>query len=281
MISRLRRALLLAVALIAAAANNAGAHSLNASSGDVEAVISWEGGAEFGWSDLWLTVTRGDTTVYDEPIEFRGCEEPSCAPAAALPFYRDRATLRVRDLDRDQEPEIAVHVLTSTGHCCTVAYVLRWDGRRYERIVHNFAIPDYRIADLGNDGRYEFVSADGRFAYAFDSFAGSWFPPQIWRYDRGRFRDVTRAHPSLIRDHARAAMRAFKRYSSTRPGTVDYGGGALAAWVADQRLLGNRQHARRFLAEQRRSGRIDNLSGYRSAPQFLRSLERKLKRWGY
>lgn len=134
--------------------------------------------------------------------------------------------------------------------------------------------------DLGRDGRPEFVSADGRFAYAFDSFAGSWFPPQVWSYERGRFRDVTRSHPSLTRDHARAAKRALERYAD-RSGPVNYGAGALAAWVADQRLLGHDRVAQSFIEQQRRSGRIDNLSGYRTASHFLQSLDRKLHRWGY
>lgn len=279
-ISRIVRALLLAAVLLSAGVGNASAYSVEASRGSVAAELWWDDGDEGGWSDLWLTVTRDDEAAYDRAVRFRGCEEPSCVPAAALPFYRRRQPLQVRDLDADQEPEVIAEVLTSTGHCCKVALVLRWDGRRYEQAVHNFGIPDARLRDLGRNGRPEFVSADGRFAYAFDSFAGSWFPPQVWSYERGRFRDATRSHPGLIRDHARAAKRAFERYAD-RSGAVNYGGGALAAWVADQRLLGNGRAARDFLDRQRRSGRIDNLSGYRSASQFLVSLDGKLRRWGY
>lgn len=135
------RALLLAAALTLAGGGIAGAYSVEASRGNVEAELWWDDGDEGGWSDLWLTVMREDETAYDRPVTFRGCEEPSCVPAAALPFYRRRQTLQVRDLDADQEPEVVAEVLTSTGHCCKVALVLRWDGRRYERAVHNFGIP--------------------------------------------------------------------------------------------------------------------------------------------
>lgn len=269
-----------ALAFGAAGESGAAAFSVDTSRGDVAATLSWEKDRDEGWSGLWLTIERAGEVAYDSPVDFRGCEEPSCVPAAGLPFFDGRPTFVVRDLDDDGEPEVVAQILTSTGHCCTVAQVMRWDGERYERIVHDFSIPGYRLVDVGRDGSLEFSSADGRFAYAFDSFAGSWFPPRMWTYERGRFREVTRAHSGLIRRHARAAMRGYKR-ANRQAGPARYGGGALAAWVADQRLLGNGQEARRFLQREQRAGRLDNLSGYRSAAQYIRSVERKLRRWGY
>lgn len=154
----------------------------------------------------------------------------------------------------------------------------RGDGYGYRRSVRDFGEAGYRLGTTSRGVR--FFSDDPRFTYAFASRGGSWHPPQVWQYAKGGFRDVTRSHPALVRQHARAAWRAYRRDRPSEVG-VRYGGGALAAWVADQRLLGNGRHARATLDRLRRAGLLDDFSGFRSASHYLSTLETKLRRWGY
>jgi hypothetical protein len=251
-----------------------------ASDGEMHATLSWEQTGDEAWRDLWLTVDRAGVSIHDEPIDIPNCEEPACGPLSVAFTFRKRKSLHVRDLDGDGEPEVVVGVRTSTGHCCTVAQVLRWDGAAYRPVSHSFAIPGFELVDLDHDGRAEFRSADGRFAYAFTSFAGSWMPPQVWTFDSSGFRDVTRSYPRLARADARRTMRVYQHSLHDRyPGQS--ASGALAAWVADQRLVGHALHARNFLEREQRAGRLDALEDYSSSTAYLHDLQRKLHRWGY
>ncbi len=274
-------ALLAAVAAIAvgASAAHAADHEVWDERGPVRASFLWSDGPDFGWTDLWVTVTRDGEVVHDEPVDVPGCEDYACGPMSQRSTLDDRPSIQLAHLDGDREPEVVTGIFTSTGFCCEVTQVLRWRGDHYAVATHSFEMASFRLADLDRDGRREFSSRDSRFRYAFSSGAGSWNPPQVWAFADGRFRDVTRRHPSLARRDARAAMRAYQRVLRSR--YPNSGAGVLAAWVADQRLLGNRKAADRFLARERRAGRLDGLPGYRSSGAYLRALRVKLARWGY
>ena len=67
----------------------------------------------------------------------------------------------------------------------------------------------------------------------FTAFAASPFPVQIWHFDGGRLRDVTRAFPDQVEQDAKELWRLYQR--ERRDEDVR---GVLAAWQADQYLLG-------------------------------------------
>ena len=141
----------------------------------------------------------------------------------------------MRDLDGDGEPEVLVDVSTGGAHCCAVSWVLRWDGATYAAVAHNWGDAAYRLQDVDGDGAPEFRSADTRFAYAFTAYAFSGFPVMTLAYRQGVFRDVTRRHEALVRQDARRQMREYRKRRSGR-----FSLGVLAAWTADQYLLGKR-----------------------------------------
>jgi hypothetical protein len=122
----------------------------------------------------------------------------------------------------------------------------------------------YRLADPDRDRRVEFVSADDRFAYAFASFAGSGFPLRIWTYAAGRLSETTRAYPTLI---AKDAAKQWRWYRTRRAhGEVR---GLLAAWAADQCLLGRCQEA------------LTRLRRLSQPASYVRKLRAFLRRTGY
>jgi hypothetical protein len=244
-----------------------------AGSGQVRATFSFDRRGEYKFTDLWLRIDRAGTTVFDEAVDIPTCQEPYCVPAGA---FEDSDTVRVGDLDADGEPEVLVDVFTGGAHCCFATEILRFDGTSYRASSRNWADARYRLADLDDDGRPEFRTSDTRFAYAFASFADSAFPIRVLAWSNGQFANVTRQHAALIRKDAKRWKRL---YHGRRHGNRSLG--VLAAWTADQYLLGRRTQANRFLAREQRAGRLRSSAGWKSGTAFVRQLKRRLRRWAY
>jgi subtilisin-like proprotein convertase family protein len=217
-----------------------------------------------------LTVFRAGVVRLDTLIT------NSCRYCVALPSgaYSGRGSLRVRDFDRDGEPEVLVDLYTGGAHCCFYSLIYRYAGGRYVRLNHFWGDPGYRLADLNRDGKPEFWSADDRFAYAFSCFACSGLPVQIWDYKSGRMLDVTRLYPALVRADARqwwsASVYARKVHG-------DYSG-LLAAWLADQYLLG---HGAQGWTQVRAAVARPEFKRWWKPARYLRTLKSFLRRTGY
>jgi hypothetical protein len=185
-------------------------------------------------------------------------------------------SLVVGDLDGDHEPEILLEFYGGGAHCCFWSRIYRWDAAasRYATIAHLWGNVNSRLADLGGDRQKEFVSADDRFAYVFASYADSTFPLRIWTYRQGTLVDTTRAHPALI---AQDAARQWRLYRERLP--QGYVRGFLAAWAADQCLLGRGPAALARLA--RLSSTFSDRRYSDSAAAYLWHLRSFLRRTGY
>ena len=115
------------------------------------------------------------------------------------------------------------------------------------------------------------------FAYAFASYAGSAFPPKILRYEgntatgASTLTDVTRRFPAVVRADA-ARLRTIIRKAKPRKGFYEYQG-ALAAYVADEYLLGHGSVGRAEVRRARRRGL--------TAPGFMGELLKFLRKTGY
>ena len=104
------------------------------------------------------------------------------------------------------------------------------------------------LRDLDDDGQPEFISKDDRFAQ-LTGYAGHVSPIQVWSYRQGEFRDVTRSHPKVI---AADAAKLWRFYLESRgKHTVRY---FLAAWAADQLMLGRTDAVEQVFAEALREG---------------------------
>jgi hypothetical protein len=188
----------------------------------------------------------------------------------------------VRDLDADGEPEAVLDLSTGGAHCCVQSIVYRYQPHRYRSVFHDWGNvdPAYRIVDLDRTGTLEFQSQDDRFAYVFTSFAFSRFPVRIWRFDHGRFLDVTRSFPAAVQSDA---DRVWAQYLSFRRQRTDVRG-ALAAWAADMELLGHGSEATERLRAAYRRGELGpraDLVGWPEGRAYLRAVDRYLHRFGY
>jgi hypothetical protein len=195
-------------------------------------------------------------------------------------FFRPR--LHVRDLDADGEPEVWIDTYTGGAHCCWVSRFFHFDEARggYVGAVRTWGNVEYRLEDVNRDRTPELVSADDRFAYVFTSFAGSYFPLQIWHLEAGRLGDVTRTFPHAIE---KDRTRLWKEYLSLRRERIDVRG-VLAAWMADETLLGREDVGWATLERIRRRGDLGprpDLAGWPQGRSYLRTLKAYLRELGY
>jgi hypothetical protein len=224
-----------------------------------------------------LVVERNGVRVYDKRVQPYSQQERWNQPTSVAGFGK---SISVRDLNGDGEPEILVDFWFDGAHCCMWTRLYAWDPgtAAYKSRVHFWGNVGYRSEPLGVDGTPELVSRDNRFAYAFTSYAGSAFPVRIWSYRSGRLIDTTRSHPSLVARDAVLQWRGY-RTGARRHWEVR---GALAAWAADECLIGRCRSAFAWLEGHRPtlSGNNDELQSGPTAG-YLRHLRSFLRRTGY
>lgn len=267
--------LVLAGAFAASAGAAPPVKSETATSGDVQATISWRMVKGEGGFRVRILVTRAGRRVLDERVP----PLPRDHVGAVWPgVFGGRKSVVVKDLDGDAEPEIVLDVHWGGVHCCWWSRVYRWreDLEKYVPIHHFWGDGAYRLADLDEDRLQEFVTADTRFAYAFSSFAESSFPLQVWTYRSGRFIDTTRDYPGLIREDAAKQWRwrvvAHRKHWNEL--------GVLAAWTADQCLLGRGDEAFARLRRLIAAGALGD-DGWGSLAGYVPKLRTFLQRNGY
>lgn len=270
-----RLALVLGLVFASPAAAQVPAGSSSESAGAVQATLSWSEGELFA-EDPRLSVMRDGAQALDVRLvdECEFCTNLSEPPGDAL---------AVQDLDGEPEPEVFVTTYSGGAHCCTSVVIYRWDGERYRRLTGFFGNAGYTLEDLDGDGRPEFVTRDDRFAYRFTAYAFSILPPMVLSYGADRegvyaLRDVTVGFPELIREEARATRRLYRR--ARRDGDVR---GVVAAYVADQYLLGHKRAGKRFLRRALRRGHlaVDDGGIWKSGRAYVRDLKRFLRKSGY
>jgi subtilisin-like proprotein convertase family protein len=242
-----------------------------AARGQVRAVLSYKEDGGF-YRDARLEIDRAGIARLDAPVR------------RLRRYYARPVRLLVRDLDADGDPEVVLDVYTNGAHCCTQSLIYRYERvrHRYTRTLHDWgnAYPTYRIVDADRDGHPELRSVDDRFAYVFTAFAGSFFPVRIWRFEHGRLLDVTRRFPAQVSANAGSL---WKDYLSFRRQHIDVRG-ALAAWLADEYLLGREEEGWRRLETAYRHGELGPKPGLGDWPQgraYLKALRAYLGLLGY
>lgn len=253
------------------------AASQTASSGNVAATFSFSGHAP-RFSHERLTISQAGAVLYDQPVVSAACGS-QCAPGST---FTQQSSLQVLDLEHNGQPDVLLNLFTGGAHCCLVDQVFSFDpaSMTYVRTERNFGDPGAQIVDLGHDGRFEFLTADDSFAYAFTDFAASGLPVQILTFTGSRFQDITTSYPALIRKDAATWLKAFKSMARQHyPDSV----GVIAAWAADEYRLGKSAAANRYLHQQARAGHLNSGLG-KSVPQgqkFVTALLKFLRRHGY
>jgi hypothetical protein len=250
------------------------ATSQTASSGDVSATFTFSGHTSH-FSHERLTISQAGAVLYRQPVVSGVCGS-QCAPGSA---FTQQSSLQVLDLEHNGQPDVVLNLFTGGAHCCLVDQVFSLDPTTmtYVKTERNFGDPGAQIVDLRHEGRFEFLTADDSFAYAFTDFAASGLPIQIFTFGARHFTDVTRQYPRLIAKDASRWMRIFRSLAKSH---YRDSVGVAAAWAADEELLGHRRLVDRFLATQARARHLNSAIGH-SGTKFIAALRRFLRRHGY
>jgi hypothetical protein len=237
-----------ALAIVSLAAAASGPRREQAASGNVSATFSYivtsDGDYMDTFGDLWLEISRAGKPLLDEPVPNDSKSGGSASMQPAYFYYQShRKSVIVRDVDGDSEPEVVIDLYSGGAHCCTLSRVYRYDAASdaYRSTAHMWGDFPYTFKRLNGDRKLEWVSYDDRFAYQFGSYADSGAPVQIFNDVGGRFQDVTRSFPAAIRVDAARWWKSYlgsrgKTNANTGPVSVR---GVLAAWAADEYLLGH------------------------------------------
>jgi len=264
-----------ALSLLAAPA--ALATTQTAQSGGVSATFTFSGSYP-NYTGLHLAIAQAGTVYYNQRVASKLCGA-YCAPGS--PSGKE-SSVHVLDLEHDGQPDVLLDLYSGGAHCCFIEQVFSFDPgtMTYTETQHDFGDPGEQIVDLGHDGRYEFLTADDAFAYEFTDFAASGLPIQILTFSGGRFVNVTRRYPKLIaRDAARwrsAFNRMAKQHYSDSVGVV-------AAWAADEELLGHKKRVNSFLASQSKAGHLNSALSPEEpgGAKFVAKLRKFLRAHGY
>jgi hypothetical protein len=222
---------------------------------------------------LHLKIIRNGRTAYDQPVRWGGCGD-FCVTTKVPPSQKP---LFVGALQSGAEPAVVVGLFTGGAHCCFVDQVFAYASARrtYVKTQHNFLDAGAVIQRLG--GKVVFKSADARISEdGLTDYADSGAPLQIWQFSRGRFIDVTRSYPALVKADAARWLNAFNHHISN-------GVGLIAAWAADEDLLGNSRLVGSELNSLARQHKLHSALGlpHNSETRFVAELEKLLRELGY
>ena len=263
----------LTIACVAAAALAA---SETASFGGVTATFKFAGHAP-NYHNERLTIARAGTVVYDQPVASGLCFQ-ACAPGSE---GASQTSVHVLGLEPGGQPDVVLDLFSGGAHCCSIEQVFSFDpgAMTYVKTERNFGDPGAQILDLKHNGRLEFLTADDTFAYEFTDYAASGLPVQILTFANRHFTDVTRSYPGLIAKDAARWMSAFKSMAAQH---YEDSVGVIAAWAADEDLLGHTAKVNRFLAKQVKSGHLHSaLNPGEGGKRFVAKLHRFLRSRGY
>ena len=222
---------------------------------------------------LHLTIIRNGRTAYNQPVRLSGCGD-FCTTTAVRP---SKKPVFVGAIQTGAEPAVVVGLFTGGAHCCFVDQVFTYASARatYVKTQHDFLDAGAVIQRI--NGQVVFKSADARIAEdGFTDYADSGAPLQMWRFGRGRFVDVTRQYPALLRADAAKWWKAFNH-------NISNGVGFIAAWAADQYLLGSSRLANTTLSSLAAEHKLRSALGlpHNSATRFVTELKTLLRRLGY
>lgn len=261
------------IAGVLALAPAAAASTESASSGNVTATLTYKGKYLPNYTAERLTISQAGVAVYDQPVTGVLCGA-ACAPGAEGGLA---SSVHVLDLEHNGQPDVVLDLFSGGAHCCSIEQIFAFDpaSGTYVKAQRNFGDPGMKVVDLRHNGFLEMLTADDSFAYEFTSFAASGLPIQILTFSGGHFHNVTRSYPGAIERDAAFWLHAFK--VRQRSGDTV---GLIAAWAADEDLLGHARRANRYLERQAKAGHLTTPGGPDGA-RFIAKLHRFLRAHGY
>lgn len=274
-----RRLLVLTVVAVVAhlvVALPASAATESAKSGNLVATFTYAGTFPRA-RHPYLTITRSGRVLYRHPVASAWCGT-QCWPNL---IGTERSAVHVVRLQPNGSPEVVLDLYSGGAHCCSIEQVYSSNSKAgpLHMSEHDFGDPEARLVPLGAKESFDFLSADDSFAYAFTDYAASGMPIEVLSFSHQKFHNVTRSFPRLISRDAAQWLRAFHDAAPRYDDTV----GLVAAWAADEEMLGHTTLVHTFLDAQDTAGHLNSaLSPIEpSGQRFVQELTKFLRRHGY
>jgi hypothetical protein len=261
----------LALALVAVLAVSAGAATVSSqrvAAAGLEAVFSYVGQAPNVHS-AHLQISKGSHVVYSRPVTAKLCGK-RCGPV-------NSRSIGIAALQPHRPANVILELFSGGANCCFIDQVFSYDPSRktFVKTEHYFGNAGALIKPIGPRHRLEFRSANPDFQFAFTDGADSGEPIQIWQFADRAFADVTRSYPGLLGKDAARWFKLFKHNLSN-------GVGLIAAWAADEELLGRDGLVQSVLATRANQGHLRAGGGGNATGQaFIANLNAFLVKQGY
>jgi hypothetical protein len=260
-----------------ASISTAGAATQTVTKENVTATFTYRGTSPFS-QHPHLKISLNGKVVYDQSVSSAWCGRECSANVIA----GTRKVVHIVHLEKGGLPSVVLDLYSGGAHCCAIeqVYSFKSNSAVIEKIEHNFGDPGVQLVKLGANGSFDLLSADDVFAYAFTDFAASGMPIEILSFSHEAFHNVTRSFPELIAKDANQWMNAFKSQATTH---YQDSVGLVAAWSADEDMLGHSNVVARFLATEAKAGHLNSalLPVTSSDQKYVIALQKFLRKHGY
>jgi len=270
-------AIVVVVASLFSSISTAAAATQTVTKENVTATFTYHGTAPLT-QNSHLKISLNGKVVYDQAVISKWCGKV-CSPNV---IAGARTVVHVVHLQKKGLPSVVLDLYSGGAHCCAIEQVYSFtsNSAAVQKTEHNFGDPGVHLVKLGAHGSFELLSADDTFAYAFTDYAASGLPIELLSFSHDAFHNVTRSFPNLIAKDANQWMSAFRAQASTH---YQDSVGLVAAWAADEDMLGHAAAVASFLANQAKAGHLNSaLSPFNpSGQKYVIALQKFLRKHGY
>lgn len=142
----------------------------------------------------------------------------------------------LQDLDNNNPAEVIVKTYSGGAHCCSNFSIYTWQNSQFVKTeLAGLDGGGGEFRDLDGDESPEFITVDQSFLYKFSSYASSFPPSIILKFDQGEFKNVTDQYPDELAKTASQMHKFLLTAKSQNQGNVN---GILAGFVAQKLLMG-------------------------------------------
>ena len=274
---RLSIAFVATIVMFLGSASAAGAATQSVSADSLTATVTYHGVTP-RTKNMHLQIWRNGHLVYNSTVSSKWCGT-ECDPGI---IAGAKKVVHIVRLSPGAAPSVVLDLYSGGAHCCSVeqVYTIAPNETTVTKYEHDFGDPGVQLAKIGSEGTVDFLSADDAFAYAFTDYAASGMPIQILSFSDGTFHNVTRSFPDRITRDAKQWMKAF---TSAAPSHYQDTVGVVAAWAADEEMLGHAGEVARFLSAQGAAGHLNSAFSpvTSSGEKYVVALQSFLRRHGY
>jgi hypothetical protein len=142
-----------------------------------------------------LKVTDGNDVIYNGEYEER------------IDFIKEV------DFNKDGNKTILINTYTGGAHCCNILLACKIKNDKLITTDTLYLADSYpELEDLDKNDRTEITAYNMMFAYAFTNFAETRAPRVIYTVENGKFKEITKNYPALLKSQIDEWMTDLRVY---------------------------------------------------------------------